>query len=134
MFHDITLYKKTHLFNTEQIHCFAYTSIWTSSEFFHIKQQGGHRNEGTSGFRDAIKHHYTPKAYREVTRAGYKTCHAVNYLGQWISQRSEFFLRTTSAHNTGPKLKAEYVLPIIKFLVRFLHKKHSSATSNKILL
>ena len=116
---------------------FAYTSIWTSSEFFHfkhIKQQRGHRNEGTSGFSDAIKHLYTPKAYREVTRAGYKTCHAVNYLGQWISQRSEFFLGTTSAHNTSPKLKAEYVLPIIKFLVRFLHKKHSSATSNKILL
>ena len=138
MFHDKTLYcKKTYLFNTEQIHCFAYTSIWTSSEFFHfkhIKQQRGHRNEGTSGFSDAIKHLYTPKAYREVTRARYKTCHAMNYLGQWISQRSEFFLRTTSAHNTGPKLKAEYVLPIINFLVRFLHKKHSSAASIRILL
>ena len=119
--------KKTNLFNTEQIHGFANTSIWTSSKFFHfkhIKQQGGHRNEGTSSFSNTIKHSDTPKAHREVTCARYKACHTMYYLGQRISQRSEFFLRTTSAHNTGPKLKAEYVLPIINFLVRFLQKKN----------
>lgn len=87
--HSEMLYcKKTNLFNTEQIHGFADTTIWTSSKFFHfkhIKQQGGHRNEGTSGFSNTIKHSDTPKAHREVTCARYKACHTMYYLGQRIS-------------------------------------------------
>jgi hypothetical protein len=52
------------------------------SKFFYfkcIKQQGGHVNEGASGFSNTIKHYDTPKAHREVTRPRYKACHTMYY-------------------------------------------------------